>query len=178
MSCLMRCQPCRSRLRTSADMENAARADVNSVWVFRRLWRACCSQGVLGGECPLSKVASSFVPSIRLNVAAVVLFDDDGSPPCLLTTTQEGRLSGQKLSPTSSGTRHDPWREPESEEFMRRAVDIMREFWERNNQRESPSAGEPSCVVRFAIVPSIAFLLTFTAVSYFVRPCRMGQPST
>lgn len=149
---------CRSRLHASSDiMENAARTNVNSVWIFRRLWRACCSQSVWEGECSPSKVASSFVPSIRLNVAAVVLFDEDGSPPCLLTTTQEGRLRGQKLSPTSSsGTRHDPWKEPESEECMRRAVGIMREFWERNHQRGSSSAGEPSCVVRFATLPSIA----------------------
>lgn len=144
---------------TLSNMGNAARADVNGVWVFRQLWRACCSQNASEDECSLSRVASpSFVPSIRLNVATVLLFDDDGSPPCLLTTTKEGRLHGQKLSPTWSGKGHDTWEGREPEECMRRAVDIMQEFWERHHQKGSSSAGEPSCVVRFATVPSIAFI--------------------
>lgn len=150
----------RTRLRTYLKMGNGARADVNSVWVFRQLWRACCLQNASGDECSLSKVASSsFVPSIRLNVATVVLFDDDGSLPCLLTTTKEGRLRGQKMSPTWNGARHDTWGEREPEACMRQAVDIMREFWEHNHQKGSSSAGEPSCVVRFATVPSIAFFI-------------------
>lgn len=138
-------------------MENA----VNSVWVFRRLWRASFPLSLDAGACPPSKFPSPFVPIIRLKVATVVIFTD-GSPRCWLDTTEDGRLRGQELSPTPSGTRHDSWREPE--ERMRWAVDTMREFWEHHNQRESSSAGEPSCVVRSAMVRSIAFFLTLTTM--------------
>lgn len=132
-------EPTPSLRSEMTNTSNTPRSESGSLWVFRQLWRAGCLPN-------LDEGAPSFYTGIRLRVAATILIDDDGWPQWWLTTTQEGRLRGQKLMSTPRGAQDGQRAEPHKR--MRHAVDIMRQFWEHTNNGGPVSTGGPTCIVR------------------------------
>lgn len=147
-------------------MDTTPRADGDStLWVLGQLWLASC----LPGEAtPHLSSEPSFLSTggIRLNVATTVLFDDDGESPRWLLTTTEGRLRGQRLSLARSHALHDARKK--TKEYIRLAVDIMRQFWEHTNQEELSGVCDPICLVSLEVALSSVLYTCMRALNTLV----------